>query len=315
MGVRNLSFFVFIICSSIVGTAAAHTLHVGDKVFTLSQTQYTTPALACKINNKTWYAPLTAEELTNTLHVRLNNITYSATQPDGYAAIIAQNCPEIFTDTTNYTYDNDGRLIGADGDLYLQSTGTQYINTDFTPSLNSYMKIDFYHTQSARSHIGAVSQYTDDLSMRYTFGITGVSTVNTTAFIVYNGYNRTGDYWRIEKNAITGKGTGRYLLTLDKRNATIAGLTHTFPNTQYSMINKLFLFAFNNTTGLSIQNSTKIYSCILKDNDVLARHLVPVPACMRIGNFIVPENGMWDIVEQRFYGNSGTGSFIYGKDE
>ena len=207
-------------------------------------------------------------------------------------------------------------MIGADEDLYLQSTGTQYIDTKFQPNLNSYMKIDFYHNQSAPSYIAFAGEWTDNTStLSYGFGIIGVSTVRTTAFIVNNGYNRNGDYWRIEKSQITGKGTGRYLLTLDKRNGTIAGLTHTFPNTQYVTNKNIFLFASNHPNGIFLQNSAKIYSCILKDNYVLARHFVPVPACMRIGDFVVPENGMWDIVEQKFYGNSGTGSFVYGKDE
>ena len=302
MTIRFLRIFTFFTCAFTTGIVNAHTLHVGNYSFALSQTKYTTPSLAFAIPNEaTWYGMLTKSYISDTLHVKHNDITYSLCEP--------------FTDTLNYTYDNDGRLIGADEKLYLQSTGTQYIDTDFGPSLNSYMKIDFYHNKSASSQIAAVSQFTDDLSSRYTFGITGVSLVNTTAFIVYNGYNRTGDYWRIEKNQITGKGTGRYVLTIDKRNANIAGLTHTFPNTQYSMSHKLILFAFDNTNGVNIQNSTKIYSCILKDNDVLARNFVPVPACMIIGDFIVPENGMWDIVEQKFYGNSGTGSFVYGKDE
>ena len=290
-------------CALATGIADAHTLHIRHKTFALSQTKYTTPSLAFAIPNEaTWYGMLTKSNISDTLHVKHNDITYSLCEP--------------FTDTLNYTYDNDGRLIGADEDLYLQSTGTEYVDTGFSPNNNSYLKIDFYHTQTARSHIAFAGEYINNSStLSYGFGITGISGVNTTAFVVYNGYNQNGYYWRIEKSQITGKGTGRYLLTLDKRNAAIAGLAHTFPNTQYSGNKSIFLFASNTPTSINTQNSTKIYSCILKDNDVLVRHFVPVPACMRIGDFIVPENGMWDIVNQQFYGNSGTGSFIYGKDE
>ena len=41
---------------------------------------------------------------------------------------------------------------------------------------------------------------------------------------------------------------------------------------------------------------------------------MPVPRGLQVGDFIVPENGMWDIVEQKFYGNMGSGEFIYGVD-
>ena len=66
--------------------------------------------------------------------------------------------------------------------------------------------------------------------------------------------------------------------------------------------------AYNATDGMYIYN-TKIY-----EDDVLVRHFVPVPCGLKIGDFVVPENGMWDIVEQKFYGNMGTGEFIYGVD-
>lgn len=55
------------------------------------------------------------------------------------------------------------------------------------------------------------------------------------------------------------------------------------------------------------------YYCfkIFQNNDLI-QHLVPVPAGLKIGDYTVPSNGMWDIVEQKFYGNSGTGEFTYG---
>ena len=58
-----------------------------------------------------------------------------------------------------------------------------------------------------------------------------------------------------------------------------------------------------------------MYYAKIWDNDTLVRHFVPVPCGLQIGDFVVPSNGMWDIVEQKFYGNMGTGDFIYGVDE
>ena len=50
-------------------------------------------------------------------------------------------------------------------------------------------------------------------------------------------------------------------------------------------------------------------------NNTLIKYLVPVPAGLKIGNYTVPSNGMWDIVTQQFVGNSGTGELSYGRDE
>lgn len=58
-----------------------------------------------------------------------------------------------------------------------------------------------------------------------------------------------------------------------------------------------------------------VYDVKIYEDDTLVRHLVPVPRGLKIGDYTVPENGMWDIVEQKFYGNSGTGEFLYGSDE
>ncbi len=35
---------------------------------------------------------------------------------------------------------------------------------------------------------------------------------------------------------------------------------------------------------------------------------------IKYGDFVVPENGMWDIVNRTFYPNSGDGFFAYSKD-
>lgn len=60
----------------------------------------------------------------------------------------------------------------------------------------------------------------------------------------------------------------------------------------------------------------RIYYCkFYKNGTDLVRHFVPVPAGLQIGSFTVPSNGMFDIVEQKFYANQGTGDFEFGKDD
>ncbi|MBO5696253.1 MAG: hypothetical protein J6S06_01950, partial [Alphaproteobacteria bacterium] len=56
----------------------------------------------------------------------------------------------------------------------------------------------------------------------------------------------------------------------------------------------------------------KIYYFKVYDNGKLVRNFVPVRQGAVINEFVVPSNGMWDIVEQKFYPNAGTGNFVYG---
>lgn len=58
----------------------------------------------------------------------------------------------------------------------------------------------------------------------------------------------------------------------------------------------------------------KIYDYFCKRNGRPFVYIVPVPQGLKIGNFTVPSNGMYDMVEQKFYPNAGTGEFVYGKD-
>lgn len=67
--------------------------------------------------------------------------------------------------------------------------------------------------------------------------------------------------------------------------------------------------AWNYQTGFDYYHF-KVY----KDNQIIG-HFVPVTTGLQIGDYTVPSNGMWDIVTQQFFGNSGTGEFSYGKDE
>lgn len=67
-------------------------------------------------------------------------------------------------------------------------------------------------------------------------------------------------------------------------------------------------------TGFSGGGGAKFYYCKIWNNSNLVRHFVPVPAGLQIGSFTVPSNGMFDIVNQQFYSNQGSGTFTYGKD-
>lgn len=62
------------------------------------------------------------------------------------------------------------------------------------------------------------------------------------------------------------------------------------------------------------QTGIDYFALQFSKNNQIIRSFVPVPQGLKIGNFTVPSNGMYDMVEQKFYPNAGTGEFIYGKD-
>ncbi len=190
----------------------------------------------------------------------------------------------------------DGKLVFADTDIYLQSSGTQMINTG----------IDAY----SRWELIAQSTQSDSRSKV----LIGRSGSGPTWF----GSSSSGGwvYW----------GSGTAVTTVPASTKANIDITFTGNGVSGTVNGSIFnrVEATTNTNNFSIFNSTvggnwfigKIWVAKCYDsNNTLVRHFVPVPAGLVIGNYTVPSNGMFDIVNQQFYANQGTGEFTIGRDE
>ena len=105
-----------------------------------------------------------------------------------------------------------------------------------------------------------------------------------------------------------------YIVKYDKNKLYVDG-SLLGQATELDFIDTIKTSLFKTAGGAGTFLYGKIYFCKFYENDELKRHFVPVPAGLKIGNYTIPSNGMWDIVTQQFFGNSGTGEFMYGKDE
>lgn len=105
----------------------------------------------------------------------------------------------------------------------------------------------------------------------------------------------------------------KHTMTLKNYEIYLNGSSLNLPEGSHSGIS-------NNPTKVSVFYSANgtlkgnIYNIIWKRNNSLIYYFVPVPTDLQIGSFTVPSNGMFDIVNQQFYSNQGTGTFTYGKD-
>ena len=185
---------------------------------------------------------------------------------------------------------------------YLESTGTQYIDTGFKPNNNSGFYIDYYANSSLQPRVFMLAQNLNDTP--YGFGIVLGRSAN---IAVYNGKRIDNNYWLC--NDFTG--IGRYIININKTEASITDSTSTqrsftFPSNMFQFTQNLYLFALN-SEGTIIENtsSVRIYSCKIYDNGELVRDFIPV----------LDANGtpcMYDRVEGKIYYNAGTGQFIAG---
>ena len=180
---------------------------------------------------------------------------------------------------------------------YIQSSGKQYINTGFIPKSTSKVVADFQVTekQSTNNDIfGVVGQF----SFRQYANSDFFRTVCGSAADFETGVSILSRHV-VEKTMTETKIDGLYSVSTDASTVS----------------NDIFLFAYNAGSYVSNYGYLKLYSCKIYDNDVLTRDFIPCET--DIGAV-----GLWDDVNNVFYGNAGTGTFTagpeidpYGNDE
>ena len=182
---------------------------------------------------------------------------------------------------------------------YIQSSGTQYINTGFVPSPDTRAVIDAQitvQTASATAYLGERNG-------------NGGST-DKTAYELWSmstGTNVSSDFFgnRVSKTMST---IGiRVLIDKNKASVTINGSTITNRAAAGTATLPIFLLASNERGTATYGIAAKLYSCQLYDNGTLVRDFVP---CKNASGAV----GLYDTVGRQFYANAGTGTFTAGPE-
>lgn len=169
---------------------------------------------------------------------------------------------------------------------YIQSSGTQYIDTGFKPNNNTRIVVK--------------------ASLSTPHSIYGVN-YSGASFNITGNDNGMYFYWAGNGNtAITNYYNQVHVFEQDKNICRVDGnLYHTYTNSTWQAPCNMFLFGRNNGTALNDSGTCRIYSCQIYDNGTLIRDYVP---CINAAH----EAGMYDKLNNKFYGNSGSGNFIEG---
>ena len=185
---------------------------------------------------------------------------------------------------------------------YIESTGTQYIDTGFKPNLDNGFKFDVKYglTNDLSSRGCILSNYaaTNHISFEITNGSYGVRgyfnngvidrsvadsnlTINTASFEISN------NSYKITQNERTQTGT-----------VTASGISNGY----------IYMFVDNQKRFNTFTKPLIIYRCKLYDGETLVRDFIP---CYRKRDNTI---GMYDLIQKKFYTNEGTGTFIKGSD-
>lgn len=176
---------------------------------------------------------------------------------------------------------------------YIQSSGTQWVDTGFKPNQNTRIKMDC-------NVIGfnAVDAFL--------FGAR-ISSGNTAFCLAADDANTR--WFALYGNAVqnpTGTCTGKHSIDFNQNVLTLDGKNFTFEKTTFQSSYNLLLFAtITNGSADSQRGKMAVYSCQLYDNGSLIRNFIP---CINPDG----EAGLYDTVNSKFYGNAGTGVFFAG---
>ena len=173
---------------------------------------------------------------------------------------------------------------------YIQSSGTQYIDTGFKPNQSTKIELDVLSAEGTSSNIPYIFG-TQDRSNNY-FVATWVlgygSGMVTTGINLYDGKFHVV---KVENGA------------LYKDGSIIAQRTVS----SFSIGVPIFLFAVNSSRQSMGYGACKLRSCKIYDNGTLVRDFIP---CKNASGVV----GMWDDVNSVFYQNAGSGTFTSGPE-
>lgn len=180
---------------------------------------------------------------------------------------------------------------------YLESTGTQYIDTEFKHNNNTrFVTLLSFQSVSAWD---------------YPFGAFGDSNKRSIFALEIDNEERLYSYYGYinAKKSFNQKVKLNYLYNIDfnKNTHTINDTSVVHDTSNFSSIYNTFIFASSNYDGIPTPiNKVRCYYFQIYDNGTLVRDFIPV----RIGT----KGYMLDKVSGELYGNSGTGDFILGQD-
>ena len=189
--------------------------------------------------------------------------------------------------------------ITSDGRLeYIESSGTQYIDTGFKPNQNTQLSMVAQPTETP-----ATNQYISFFGFR----------TNSEYFELIKADGRSLRVYFLFSNVVdTNKTfdidwTARTTFEINKNVATIGNASVTISNAPaFQSDYSIYLCASNYSGNADYLTPMRIYNCQIYDDGTLVRDYIPY----RYNG----EVGLWDRVSNTFYGNSGSGAFTAGPE-
>ena len=174
---------------------------------------------------------------------------------------------------------------------YIQSSGTQFIDTRFKPNQNTRVLTEAYLVDSTNGYPSVFGTRSGSSLQFWAFWAPGEK-------IFHGRYNtRVID--------VKSSPTNLDIYDFNKNTLSINGVKSQATSETFTASNNLWIFGVNSSGSLQYGSSVRLYSFKIYDNGTLIRDFVP---CINASG----EVGLYDLVGKQFYGNAGTGTFTAG---
>ena len=175
---------------------------------------------------------------------------------------------------------------------YIESSGTQYIDTGFKPNNNTRVVMDVQMITLAQPN--------------FFFGVrTSSNTVNYSVLIT--GSNFRSDYGESKVSSSEASATDRVTIDKNQNVCTVNSATITNTSSTFQSAYNLYLFASNDGGTAAYFGYARLYGCQIYDNGTLIRDFVP---CKNASGAV----GLYDTVNSVFYPDNAGGTFTAGAE-
>lgn len=185
---------------------------------------------------------------------------------------------------------------------YIESTGTQYIDTGLllTQNHSLEMLISHFDTTGNSRTFGSRSSATSNNFSVVSGPVGGVMSIVT-------------DFYNYSKNRLSYVIDGDELLNISISNKKLKinnSEKEVSTYEEFTTPSNAYLFNCSGSYPAGYVNAKmRLYSCKIYENDILVRNFIP---CYRKSDKKI---GLYDLANNVFYSNIGTGEFIKGNDK
>lgn len=189
---------------------------------------------------------------------------------------------------------------------YLESTGTQWIDTGIIPTINTKSQIKFCNLNATGAVIFGYNTGDDHIDYRlFNYSSNLYFDIPGNQSFISEGNRLTSDTYKININSIYELELGNFYVKDLTTNNIIVNST---PCNNFGEINNsITLNAGYENYSTYVISSNKWYYVKIYENNTLILNLIPV----RIGQI----GYMYDKVSGQLFGNQGTGNFVLGPDK